>query len=153
MVLRKMLSQDLDAVTGIEGAVTEFPWPRTQFSDSLTGKDSCSVLVVDEQVCGFSIFSSVLDESTLLNIAVSPSMQGRRLGRKILQRGLEHQKKQGIAKCFLEVRISNKAAQALYYSLGFINIGERKNYYPASGGRETALVMCKDFSASPIAIV
>ncbi|MEH6556362.1 MAG: ribosomal protein S18-alanine N-acetyltransferase [Oceanicoccus sp.] len=147
-----MLVQDLDAVVVIEAAVTEFPWPRTQFSESLAGKDNCSVVMVDQQVCGFSIFSSVLDESTLLNIAVTPSMQGQRLGRKMLQQGLDNQKRQGIAKCFLEVRLSNIAAQALYYSLGFINIGERKNYYPANGGRENALVMCKDFSQSPIAI-
>ena len=152
MVLRNMLVQDLNMVAVIEASVAAFPWPRTQFSESLAGKDNCSVVMVEERVCGFSIFSSVLDESTLLNIAVTPSMQGQGLGRKMLEQGLNNQKKQGIVKCFLEVRLSNTSAQALYYSLGFINIGERKNYYPANGGRENALVMCKDFSQSPIAI-
>ena len=152
MHLREMRVQDLSVVAGIEKSVAAFPWPHSQFAESLAGKDNCSVLVIDEQVCGFSIFSSVLDESTLLNIAISPVMQGQRLGRKILQQGLDNQKKQGIIKCFLEVRLSKRAAQALYYSLGFTSIGERKNYYPANSGRETALVMCKDFSKSPIAI-
>jgi len=153
MYLRKMQNDDLDAVAAIEHSVTAFPWPRGQFADSLAGKDDCSVCLVDGQVCGFSIFSSVLDETTLLNIAVNPAMQGKHLGRKILQWGLDEKKREGQATCFLEVRLSNKVAQSLYYSLGFVTVGERKNYYPANEGRETALVMRKDFSASPIAIV
>ena len=45
---------------------------------------------------------------------------------------------------FLEVRISNKRAFSLYHEMGFNEIAERKNYYPATGGkRENALVLAK----------
>ena len=42
---------------------------------------------------------------------------------------------------FLEVRESNLNAAGLYESFGFNEIGRRRNYYPAVGGREDALVM------------
>jgi ribosomal-protein-alanine N-acetyltransferase len=43
--------------------------------------------------------------------------------------------------CFLEVRSSNQSAYRLYERYGFNEIGRRRDYYPAVGGREDALVM------------
>ncbi|MNE24719.1 ribosomal-protein-alanine N-acetyltransferase [compost metagenome] len=43
--------------------------------------------------------------------------------------------------CFLEVRASNQPAYRLYERFGFNEIGRRRDYYPAVGGREDALVM------------
>jgi ribosomal-protein-alanine N-acetyltransferase len=54
---------------------------------------------------------------------------------------LEHATELGIARCLLEVRASNLAAQGLYQSLGFMSDGRRKNYYPKGSGREDALLM------------
>jgi ribosomal-protein-alanine N-acetyltransferase len=42
---------------------------------------------------------------------------------------------------FLEVRPSNRAACRLYESLGFNEIGRRKDYYPAANGHEDAKVL------------
>ena len=44
----------------------------------------------------------------------------------------------------IEVRPGNLAALALYRRHGFIEIGRRRNYYPAQGGREDAIVMARD---------
>ena len=41
---------------------------------------------------------------------------------------------------FLEVRPSNINAIALYENMGFNEIGVRKNYYEAVGGREDGLM-------------
>jgi ribosomal-protein-alanine N-acetyltransferase len=41
----------------------------------------------------------------------------------------------------LEVRPSNTLAIALYLSMGFVEMGRRRNYYQADGGREDALVL------------
>jgi ribosomal-protein-alanine N-acetyltransferase len=43
--------------------------------------------------------------------------------------------------CFLEVRDSNTAAFRFYERYGFNEIGRRRDYYPAVGGREDAVVM------------
>ena len=44
----------------------------------------------------------------------------------------------------LEVRPSNGPALALYRNYGFAEIGRRKGYYPADGGREDALVLRRE---------
>jgi ribosomal-protein-alanine N-acetyltransferase len=50
---------------------------------------------------------------------------------------------------FLEVRPSNVVACDLYRSLGFNEIGVRRNYYPAQKGHEDALVMALDLCVGP----
>ena len=57
--------------------------------------------------------------------------------RAILQLARGH----GAERVFLEVRPSNIGAIALYFDMGFNEIGRRPRYYPASDGREDALVM------------
>jgi ribosomal-protein-alanine N-acetyltransferase len=42
---------------------------------------------------------------------------------------------------FLEVRVSNEVAIALYQDEGFNEIGIRKAYYPATDGREDAMML------------
>ena len=50
-------------------------------------------------------------------------------------------KKIELKKMVLEVRRSNSPALCLYDSLGFSEIGIRKNYYPNRNGREDAIIM------------
>jgi ribosomal-protein-alanine N-acetyltransferase len=47
---------------------------------------------------------------------------------------------------FLEVRPSNAAAQCLYRSAGFNEVGMRRNYYPARVAREDAIIMARQFT-------
>jgi ribosomal-protein-alanine N-acetyltransferase len=42
------------------------------------------------------------------------------------------------------VRPSNHSALALYRHFGFRQIGLRRGYYPATGGREDALVLRRE---------
>ena len=46
-----------------------------------------------------------------------------------------------MSEAFLEVRPSNTAAIRLYLSLGFEQVGVRRGYYQALGGREDAAVL------------
>ena len=144
MLLRPMLDGDIAAVLAVEAAATAFPWSRAQFVDSLRAQDDATVVEVDDQVVGFALFKRVVDEATLLNIAVHPDYQGRGYGRALLVQGLAAQAGKGVLRCLLEVRVSNDGAQALYRSLGFMPVGDRKNYYPAPQGREHAVVMARE---------
>lgn len=152
MHYRAMLDRDIDDVVTIESTVTEFPWSRAQFQDSLLASHDCFVLINNNKLCGFIIFSRVLDETTLLDIAVLTDVQRQGHGRYLLERGLKQQLDIGVKKCFLEVRVSNLKAQTLYRSMGFALVGERKNYYPANVGSEDALVMCRDLSTGSLAV-
>lgn len=141
-----MQSGDLAAVVAIEAAATDFPWSQRQFTQSLSAGHDCLVLEKGGCVIGSMVMSRVLDEASLLNIAVATQLQGQGYGRYLLQQGLHEQYEAGARQCFLEVRASNHKAFALYVSLGFKQVGERKNYYPAATGREHALVLCRQLS-------
>jgi ribosomal-protein-alanine N-acetyltransferase len=57
---------------------------------------------------------------------------------------LERSRQAGVESVFLEVRPTNPHAIALYQSVGFVQVGLRKAYYQAEGGREDALVLKLD---------
>ena len=65
----------------------------------------------------------------------------RGLGLTLLEHLMSIAYKADARECFLEVRDSNRAAFSLYERYGFNEIGRRRDYYPAVGGREDAVVM------------
>ena len=137
----------MESLAAIDAAVNPSPWHPGQFEAACGGiEDKAeSALVVEEEgrVCGFIIFSCVLDQACIHNIAVQPALQGRGLGRALVVAALNEMKRAGAACCLLEVRASNQAARGLYAALRFQLDGVRKNYYPAPGGREDALLMSR----------
>ena len=150
MILRPMAESDIDRVYDIERAVNSFPWSLKQLLSSYHSSDQCTVAWGDNTVIGYTIFSAVLDEATLLNIAVSPDYQGKGYGGKLLWHGLSVLNQHGIVTCYLEVRVSNTNALSLYRSAGFTQVGVREGYYPAINGREDALVMSRQLPATNI---
>ncbi len=144
--LRPMRQKDLPEVMLIERAVYDFPWTLGIFQDCLRVGYCCWLLEMERQVIGYGVMSVVIDESHILNLCIHPGWQGRGLGRKLLQRLLKVARQHGAETAFLEVRESNRAALSLYGSLGFVEVGRRRDYYPAIGdSREDALVMSVDF--------
>lgn len=139
--IRQMERSDLEAVQRIEQQVYPFPWSNQIFIDSM---EAGSLLVVVERqgrVIGYAVQSTAAGESQLLNIAIDPAEQGRGLGRILLQWLIEQARRAQAEMLFLEVRLSNLPAQALYEGLGFNEIGMRRAYYRVQGGkREDALV-------------
>lgn len=85
-----------------------------------------------------------VDEIHLLNIAVARAWQGRGLALRLLHMLYERCRQQRAEALWLEVRPSNARARALYLREGFVDIGVRKDYYPAEEGREDALVMRRE---------
>ena len=95
----------------------------------------------------------VLDEAHLLNIAVMSPHQRQGAGRLMLQYVMAHARDAGAARMFLEVRASNKPAQALYLRSGFLSIRRRKAYYEipdSPAQREDAIVMAIDLTENAI---
>ncbi len=140
--LRPMREEDLRQVLAIEQVAYPFPWTLGIFQDCLRVGYCCWVVVLDKRVIGYGVMSVVIDESHILNLCIHPEWQGRGLGRKLIQRLLKVARQHGAETAFLEVRESNLAALALYDKLGFMEIGRRRDYYPAADDeREDALVM------------
>lgn len=143
-VLRPMCIDDLDAVLGIELRAYPFPWTRGIFEDCLRAGYPSWVLVDDDTIEGYAVFSVAAGEAHVLNICVDPQVQGRGHGRRLLHALLHLARGRGAQRLFLEVRPSNRGALALYHAEGFNEIGRRPRYYPAHSGREDAIVMAME---------
>ena len=141
-----MNEHDLAAVVALEAALHPFPWSLDNFADSLAAGHSVWVCRQGGDLIGFSVVMSVIDEAHLLNIGVAERYQGQGYGARLLRNAMACARQGGAAKLFLEVRPSNLRAVELYLHFGFRQIGLRKGYYPASGGREDALVFDKELA-------
>ena len=71
----------------------------------------------------------VVDEATLMDIAVDKGARGTGIGRALVDFVVETSVKNGMCEIWLEVRESNDTAISLYESSGFEHIETRKNYY------------------------
>ncbi len=147
MKLRSATLKDYDDLLFIEEQAHLYPWPASTLYWCLEQAHLRSfVLEQAREIIGFAIYECVLDEATLLNIAIIPTAQGHGHGRRLLRDSLLALDS-SIVRVFLEVRVSNEPALQLYAAEGFVEIGRRKNYYPALAGREDARVFELDLAA------
>ena len=142
VALRPMRSADLDAVLAVELAAYPFPWTLGIFRDCLRIGYCCWIAEDDDGICGYAVMSVAAREAHLLNLCVAPDRQRQGLGRQLLDHVLGLARGHQAETLFLEVRPSNRAALHLYRVAGFVEVGVRRGYYPASRGtREDALVL------------
>ena len=136
-----MTADDLDWVAACEAELHAHPWSRGNFADALASGYQAWIMLRAGEPIGYAVVLNVLDESHLLDLGVVAAEQGQGRGRSFLGWLCECAKQQGSDNFFLEVRPSNLAALRLYERCGFAEIGRRRAYYPAAGGREDAIVM------------
>ncbi|HSG91195.1 MAG TPA: ribosomal protein S18-alanine N-acetyltransferase [Pseudomonadales bacterium] len=137
-----MRDADLDAVLSIEHRAYPYPWTEVIFRDCLRVGYSCWVAECSAGVIAYTVLSIAAGEAHLLNLCVDPSRQREGIGRRLLRHALRLAREHGADTLFLEVRPSNDAAVNLYRDAGFVEIGTRRDYYPARGlKREDALVL------------
>lgn len=72
-------------------------------------------------------------EADIQTIAVAGEAQRGGIGRALMLRLTEEARLRGAREVFLEVRADNDVARALYRSLGFAEIGIRRQYYQPDG--------------------
>lgn len=72
------------------------------------------------------------DDWEVLDLAVAPRFQRQGLARQLLGVGAQAALLAGAQRVVLEVRESNARARAIYVAAGFVEIGRRRGYYPAS---------------------
>ena len=141
---RTMRNSDLDLVVQNEAAAYEHPWTKRIFIDCLRAGYQCWVLANKRQIVAHGVMSVAVGECHLLTLCVNPEYQRLGHGRKLFMLLLDRAAKMDARECFLEVRASNAGAIQLYRSLGFTQIGVRKNYYPGHQGREDALILSRN---------
>ena len=141
VLIRPMRASDVAEVVAIERAAYQFPWSDGIFRDCLRVGYLCRVVTVDRQVLAYGVMSFGAGEAHILNLCVSEAYRCRGVGKRLLGALMERAAAAGMAEAFLEVRPSNTAAIRLYLALGFEQVGMRRGYYQAVGGREDAAVL------------
>lgn len=138
---RAMRVIDVPVVMDIERRAYEFPWTEGIFRDCLAVGYRCHVILQDDVIAGYGITTAAANEAHILNLCIDPHQRRRGLGRALLTHLLQDAGAAGAEAMLLEVRVSNAAGIALYEQTGFKRIGMRKDYYPAKGGREDAIML------------
>ncbi len=139
--IRAMHASDVRAVAAIEKSAFSDPWPAEAF-DSLIGRSHARLQVAVDRVGeirGYCVLIRALDEGEIANIATSLEARGQGVGGALLDDALAYADAHGISSLFLEVRVSNDAARALYSARGFSQVGRRRGYYQRPD--EDALVL------------
>jgi [ribosomal protein S18]-alanine N-acetyltransferase len=139
--IRPMNELDIPVIAAIEKSAYQFPWSEGIFRDCLRVGYVCRVIDVAGDLGGYGIMSMGAGEAHILNVCIRDEYRSRGFARKVLLYLLERARVAGMSEAFLEVRPSNVAAARLYHSLGFEQVGIRRGYYQATGGREDAAVL------------
>lgn len=141
--LAPMSDQALGRILQIENDIYEFPWTQGNFRDSLAAGYSSWLYLRDDEMIGYAVVMLALDEAHLLNLSIERAAQRRGHGLRLLAEISRAARGRGAKSMLLEVRPSNLAGRALYATAGFSQVGLRRAYYPAHGGREDALVLSR----------
>lgn len=144
MLLRDMRASDIGTVLCIEQQIHAHPWTLGNFSDALASGYLCKVSEQDGVVMGYAVLMHGVDDAELLDIGIALPYQRQGLGRGLLKEMLSLARELGKQRVVLEVRASNIPAIALYRSMGFAEIGLRRDYYVVADGREDAILMGRE---------
>jgi len=141
--LRRGEVEDLEAVFRLNQQTFSESWSyQSLYSALCTGYDLL-LCESDEDLAGYLLSMSVLDEVQIMQIAVAAPCKRQGLAKRMTGHLIEQNAH--MAEISLEVRESNQAARKLYVGLGFVECGCRRNYYApdALGSSENAILMAK----------
>lgn len=137
---RYAMISDLTEVKAIEQLTSHYPWSDKLFDESI---NKLLVITQKQEIIGFAVVALVAQQAELHLIAIHPKAQSQGYGQLILSLIVESMPA-SIESFFLEVRVSNCRAIRLYQRLGFVQIGERKDYYRNGLGTEDAIIMARE---------
>ena len=133
-------------IAAMERTCFSDPWSENSIASELDNRLSYWLVAEENgQVLGYIGSQTVLGETDIMNLAVSPEHRRKGFAKALLLALMDALKSQGNRCITLEVRQSNLPAQALYEQLGFRQVGVRPNYY--RDPKEAALILRKEYEA------
>ncbi len=147
--------EDVEALVDLELRCHSHPWRASSFREEMGDAARGGVVVLrapyepaerGRGIVGYYAYQVVADEMHLLNLVVAPELRRSGLGGFLLSEALAQGARRGAEGVYLEVRCSNRAAQALYERFGFLTVAVRPDYY--ADPREDALVLARRAAAA-----
>lgn len=121
------------------------PWSQQSIASELHNPLSLWLVAQEGQtLLGYVGSQTCLDETDMMNIAVFPASRRQGVARALIEALVSALRERGSKQLTLEVRASNGPARQLYESLGFLQVGLRKNYY--RNPKEDALILRKEWT-------
>ncbi|MBE0601769.1 MAG: ribosomal protein S18-alanine N-acetyltransferase [Firmicutes bacterium] len=142
MIIRRMQKADIKAVFDIELQTFAVPWPEPSFHHELDENPVARYLVAENDAGAVIAYAGawmIYEEAHITNIAVREDWRGQGVGIALTRALIQYAANLGVHYMTLEVRKSNRVAQAMYEKLGFEKLGVRKQYY--TDNLEDALLM------------
>ena len=146
LTIAQMQKEHLQDIADLEKMCFSTPWTYENLAEELNNDTAYFFVALDEdeEVIGYTGVSVVADSCFVNNIAVYPACRRQGVGTALMKIAIMTADARGTDFISLEVRESNFAAIALYQSLGFEEMGRRKNFYRRP--QEDALIMTKVFT-------
>lgn len=144
MEIVSMARQHVPQIAALEVLCFSDPWSERSVASELDNPLSLWLVCQEDGVVyGYIGSQTVLDETDMMNLAVSPQRRRQGIARKLVLELIDQLKLRGSRRLSLEVRASNSAAISLYQKLGFVQAGKRPNYY--SHPREDGYILRKEW--------
>lgn len=141
----KMTEAHVPQIASLEKGCFSDPWSEKSIASELENPLSLWLAALDgDRVAGYIGSQTVLGESDMMNLAVSPEYRRQGIGRALVSALIDRLRQMGSHSITLEVRASNLPACKLYESLGFAQAGLRKGYYEKP--REDARILRKEWT-------
>ena len=144
LTFTRMGQENISFVATLEKRFFTTPWDEQALEKGLKNNSEIFWLV---QVKGINVgyigFAQTFESADILTVCVDPAYRRMGCAEALLRHCLDQMYDNGVEKVFLEVRVSNESALALYRGAGFEGFGVRKRYYPDG---EDAVLMKKEFS-------
>ncbi|MFQ6045403.1 MAG: ribosomal protein S18-alanine N-acetyltransferase [Gemmatimonadales bacterium] len=141
--IRPATETDLEVMARIERECFSDPWSK-QTLRSMIRRSGALVATRGPTLVGYLFEHSAGEEGEILNVAVDRAHRRCGVGRALIGSALESMRGRGVRSAFLEVRQSNRGAQAFYHGLGFRQVGKRPRYY--RNPPEDALIFAIDLT-------
>lgn len=127
MTIRVITVEDIGEIAEIERECFSQPWTEKALLSHLQADGNIAFCAqIGAAVAGYLLAGYVFDEISLWRICVNPQYRRRGIGRQLL---VYLSARYPNAAVFLEVRMSNDAAVALYEKQGYTRIGKRPRFY------------------------
>ncbi len=130
-------------IANIEKTCFASPWTEEGLAEEFENPLAHFLVAVGEEVMGYIGVHEICGEGSITNVAVLPNFRCNGIGKALVSAAIKGAKERNCEFITLEVRKSNFPAISLYSSLGFEQVGLRKNFY--SSPNEDAVLMTKTF--------
>lgn len=136
-------NEDLSGLASLHAACFEDPWRESALRNLLKTPGTAAFAASE----GFVMLRVAGDEAEILTLAVASAARRSGMGTALVNSATAHACESGARTMFLEVATSNEAACALYFGLGFREVGRRKSYYAPA---EDALILRANLPLIPL---